>query len=92
MSKEINPLQTTFMQRGTVRGRVVLLLRVAEVKPFCCKDLFIFEQHLSLSLFFFFFLLSLMHLRVLHILFVSTSASTKRVPMQENFNPCEGEF
>lgn len=55
MSKEINPLQTTFMQRGTVRGRVVLLLRVAEVKPFCCKDLFIFEQHLSLSLFFFFF-------------------------------------
>ena len=29
----LNPLQTTLMERGTVSGRVALLLRSTEVQP-----------------------------------------------------------
>jgi len=43
--EEINPLQTTFIERGIVSSRVALLLRSAEIKPIvrqiCSK-----EQHL----------------------------------------------
>ena len=30
---KVNPLQTTWLERGTVSGRVALLLRSAEIQP-----------------------------------------------------------
>jgi hypothetical protein len=33
----VNPLQTTWLERGIVSGRVALLLRSAEIHPFVRK-------------------------------------------------------
>jgi hypothetical protein len=49
--EEINPLQTTLIERGIVSSRVALLLRSAEIKPIVLQ-ICSYEQHLS---FFFFF-------------------------------------
>jgi hypothetical protein len=49
--EEINPLQTTLIERGIVSSRVALLLRSAEIKPIVLQ-ICSYEQHLSLSFFF----------------------------------------
>jgi hypothetical protein len=45
-------LQTTLIERGIVSSRVALLLRSAEIKPIVLQ-ICSYEQHLSLSFFFF---------------------------------------
>jgi hypothetical protein len=47
--EEINPLQTTLIERGIVSSRVALLLRSAEIKPIVLQ-ICSYEQHLSFYL------------------------------------------
>ena len=47
--EEINPLQTTLIERGIVSSRVALLLRSAEIKPIVLQ--ICSYEHISLFIF-----------------------------------------
>jgi hypothetical protein len=84
----VNPLQTTWMERGTVSSRVALLLRSAEVKPLFKR----FVQLEKLNLYFIFIHAVTLGLALSPAVWrIVSTANTQRVNQTNSFKTAVGK-